>query len=454
VTRDIAWLAVVVCACVAVRLALLDSSSRRYWLAARWHRAGWHRLARNVGLAYQDRHLGGLDSRRQAKIVYPRARFLPDPYGWVVKARLIPNVGRQDFEKASEHLANRWGCHRVGITQPKPGRVLVRAMRRDPLAEPLGPGVLPPFDLRHITLGVDEWGVVRRASLANLSGSCVGGNPGQGKTSFACAMAVQFAPTPAVQWYLLDGKNGGDWSGWADRAVAYAGDDLADAIAVLEKVHGRMRERLRTVVADLGTRNAWRIGPTPEYPLLWVPIDEASTYLDLESAKAMGKEVERQVRACRMLVGELLRKGRSVLVHTTLLAQKATSSSIPTDLRDLCGLRVCFGTSTLESGIAVLGDDLRRYDSFSPTLLQGEEYAGVATARLRSGNDPYTRIRGALVDEDQVDAIAASTARLREGSRMCVACVGEVGQDGAVCLRCHGTCVDPDAAAPVLVPVA
>jgi hypothetical protein len=437
-------------AVAVVRFAMLPSSARRYWLPAQWHRFRWHRLARNLGLAYVDQHLGGLDSRRKPKVNYPRVRFMPDPFGWVVRTKLIPNVSRPQFEKAAEHLANSWSAHRVGIIQPEPGRLLVRAMRRDPLAEPLSSSVLPVFDGRRLVLGRDEWGQLRSASLANLSGSVIGGSPGRGKTLCASAIAAQFAPAQSTQWFVLDGKGGGDWSGWADRAIAYADDDLAAALGVLEDVHSRMVKRLKSVAADLGTRNAWSAGPTLHWPLLWVVVDECHQYLDIESAKAAGKDAERQVRQCRALLGQLLRKGRSVMVHTTLIAQKATSTSIPTDLRDLAGLRICFGVATLESGIAVLGEDLRRYESASPTLLQAEGYAGVATVRLQTGADPYTRIRVPLVDEDQADDIARSNAHLREKPRrVCVACVG----DGGDCQRCKGTGVDPDITAPVLTAV-
>jgi len=433
-----------------VRFAILPRSARRYWLPAQWHRFRWHRLARNLGLAYQDQHLGGLDSRRGPKVVYPKVRFAPDPFGWVVRTKLIPNVSRPQFEKAAEHLANSWSAHRVGITQPEPGRLLVRAMRRDPLAEPLASSVLPVFDGRRLVLGRDEWGQLRSVSLANLSGSVVGGNPGRGKTQFACAIAAQFAPSSATQWYVLDGKNGGDWSGWADRAIGYAGDSLADAVGLLEDVHSRMVKRLATVTRDLGTRNAWRVGPSVSYPLIWVAVDECSQYLDLEAARSLGKDAERQVRQCRALLTQMLRKGRSVMFHVSLVAQKATSSSIPTDMRDLAGLRACFGVQTLESGIAVLGEDLRRYESASPTLLQGEEYAGVATVRLATGADPYTRLRVPYVDEDQADELARVHAQLREHpKRACVACVG----DGDGCERCKGTGVDPDITAPVLTAV-
>lgn len=426
----------------------LIGGPRSFMASAWWHFTGWKRLARNVHLAYQDKHLGGLDSRRKPKINYPRVRFWPDSFGWTVKVRLIPHVSRDEFETAAPYLADAWRVWRVGITQPKPGRLLLRAMRRDPLAEPLSSDVLPKaWDGRHLLLGRDEFGQLREVSLANLSGSVVGGSPGRGKTSFAAAMAVQLAPSPKSQWYVLDGKGGGDWSGWADRAIAYAGDDLAAAVGVLEDVHARMVKRLRTVVADLGTRNAWSIGPSAAYPLLWVPVDECHQYLDLESARAAGKDVERQVRACRALLGELLRKGRSVLVHTTLIAQKCTSSSIPPDLRDLAGLRLCFAVQTTESAVSVLGDDIRRFDSLSPTLLSGDEFVGVGTAQLKTGSDPYTRLRIPFVAEDQADNVARSTAQLREQpKRACVACVG----NGADCKRCSGTGIDPDLTAPVL----
>jgi DNA segregation ATPase FtsK/SpoIIIE, S-DNA-T family len=426
----VAGLMLVRLAVAVVRFVLLPGPARRHYPAVLWHRWRWRWLAANLRLSYPDRHRRSLRPRlpfgTSVKVVpdtgglvkhrVPWVRFKADPCGWTVRVRLVPGISRPEVEKNAEHLANSWGCHRVGISQPKPGRLLLRAVRRDPLLVPVSPAVLPAFDGRHLTLGMDEWGQVRRVSLANISGSVIGGSPGAGKTTFGAAVAVQLAPSPVTQWYLLDGKNGGDWSGWAGRAIAYAGDELGQAQDVLEQAHSRMTSRLATVRADLGVRNAWKIGPSKDYPLIWVCVDECSSYLDLESAKALGRDVERQVRACRMLLTELLRKGRSVMFHTALFAQKATSTSIPTDIRDLAGLRLCFQVPTLEAGIAVLGEDLRRYESASPTMLQGEQYAGVCTARLATGADIYTRLRAPDITEDQADEVAQATAHLREGA--------------------------------------
>jgi S-DNA-T family DNA segregation ATPase FtsK/SpoIIIE len=140
--------------------------------------------------------------------------------------------------------------------------------------------------------------------------------------------------------------------------------------------------------------------------LCWTLLDESHVFFDLDSAKAMGKQAELHVRSCRMLAAELLRRGRKVMMHTTLIAQKPTSSSIPPDLRDLAGLRMSFATSTTEMSVASLGDDVRNYPTLNPTTLQSDEHIGVAVARLATGSDLFTRLRVPFVDEDQADNVA------------------------------------------------
>src|SRR5262245_36140952 len=202
------WLTIGAAAAVVLyhgaRVALLPPAARRYWLPSRWHRWRWRWLARNCQLAYLDKHHKRVlrprmpfttATRVSPDPVYlmrhPRARFRPDPFGWQVNIKLIPGVSRAEFEKAADYLADSWRAHRVGITQPKPGRLQVRAMRRDPLADQVGPDVLTPFDGRHLVLGLDEWGQRRTVSLHTVSGSVIGGSPGRGKTESASSMAVQ-----------------------------------------------------------------------------------------------------------------------------------------------------------------------------------------------------------------------------------------------------------------------
>ena len=74
--------------------------------------------------------------------------------------------------------------------------------------------MLPPFDRRHVVLGRDEWGAMRWADLANLSGSAFSGSPGRGKTESALSLACQLVPSPAVDTWILDG-GACDWSPFA-----------------------------------------------------------------------------------------------------------------------------------------------------------------------------------------------------------------------------------------------
>jgi hypothetical protein len=410
------WFAVPVLALGAVGLAVaavgfvrLGAAGRRNWLPARWHRLGWKRLSRNLpGLAYLDKHLGGADSGRKPKVVYPKVRFRPDAYGWRVPVKLPPAVKREDVERVAENLANAWGCVRVGVTQPGPGRLMVRAMRRDPLTEPLSAGVLPAsWDRRHLVLGNDEWGALRRVDMANLSGSVISGNPGQGKTESALSMAAQLVPSPAVDMHILDG-GALDWAPFAPAAATYVDDDLAEAQDALEHLYDQMMTRRRTMESDLGVRNAWSSGASPDYRLQWVLIEEAAWFLDLESCRG-DRAREAKVRAIRGLVVQLLRRGRAPLFHTTLVVQKATGSGgCPPDIRDLAGLRWAFGVATTEVAVGGLGDDIRQYPTLSPTLLMDAEHVGVATVLLKTGLSPYTHIRfpaiGGLADQVASDA--------------------------------------------------
>jgi S-DNA-T family DNA segregation ATPase FtsK/SpoIIIE len=404
------------------RFARLPCQAKRHYPAALWAAWRWRWLARNVGLAYVDKHRRRLLRPRlpfttavrvepapRHLLRWPRARFRADPYGWTVTARIIPKVGREEFDRAAVWLADAWACHRVSVTQDRPGRVRLRALRRDPLAEPLGADVLRPFDGRHVTLGRDEDGQLRPADLANLSGSAYSGNPGRGKTEAALSLAAQLAPSPLVDWWILDGGSC-DWAPFADGAAGYVGDDLAAAVDMLTVLDALMGDRRRNLERDRGVRNGWALGPAPDYRLQWVLVEEAPFYLDLDAVKG-DKRREDQVRACRGLLAGLLRRGRAPLFHTTLIAQKGTGTAgLPPDLRDLCGIRWSFGVATTEAAVAILGDDIRRHETLSPTLLQGPDHVGVAAALLRTGQSPYTLLRFPAVGQARADQLAADMA--------------------------------------------
>ena len=205
---------------------------------------------------------------------------------------------------------------------------------------------------------------------------------------------------------IIDGKGSMDFDLWERRATILVGDDLAAAVEALEKVHQLMMNRKRRVVAMTGKRNMWHVGPSYGFPLIVTVVDECQTFLDLAARKG-DKELEPLVRRAAWLIGELIRKGRSLGFLTILATQKATGASIPTDLRDNCALSVCFAVKTIDAAIACLGEDVRAYPSLSPVGLQGPENVGVAVASLRTGLAPFTRIRAPEVTDDEVLAAGA-----------------------------------------------
>jgi S-DNA-T family DNA segregation ATPase FtsK/SpoIIIE len=376
---------------------------RQRWLRhvprALWCAARWHHLTRNLGLAYPDKHV-------QGKVRRPRAIVHPSRHGVTARVRTVPDSGREEFDRAAEHIGNAWRVQRVSVSQPRPGRLVVRGLRSDPLTEPLTRQVLAEFDGRHVVLGRDERGKIRSADLANLSGSAFSGSPGRGKTEAALSLAVQLAPSPLVDTWILDGGSC-DWQPFADGVAGYVGDDLAAAADMLALLDVKMGDRRRNLQRDRGARNGWTLGPSPDYRLQWVLVEEAPFYLDLEAVRG-DRNREQLVRTCRGLLAGLLRRGRAPLFHTTLIAQKGTGTGgLPPDLRDLCGLRWSFGVATTEAAAAILGDDIRQHPTRSPVQLQGAGHVGVASV-LFGGKDPYTLVRFPAIGQARADELAAA----------------------------------------------
>ena len=430
-----------------IRFALAPPASRRHYPGMIRARHRWRWLCRCTGLgqpelAVNNRPVAesralllvalslvsrllavliGLESaERIGKIHYPHARrWRLTDYGWQCLVKTAPRTGRKEVEKQAQHIADYWRSVRVGVTQAAPGRLIVRALRDDPLAVPFGPdrcppGTYEPHQPTVLYVGRDDFGADRHLPLRGLTGITVSGLPGYGKTSLINSWLCQLAPTPAVQFVLLDGKDGGDQEPWHDRAWRYCGDQLADALDVLEDPHAEMRRRLRNITRLCGQSNAWNAGgPTEDLPLLVTVLDECHTYLDIAQHKG-DRAMETLARRCISLVAELIRKGRSVLCLTILATQKTTGDSIPTSLRDNSGSAISFALKTTESSVAALGDAIREYPGYSPTLLR-ETPSGIGTAvtTLTTGTDPFTRLRVPEITEPWAAARAAATTRHR-----------------------------------------
>jgi S-DNA-T family DNA segregation ATPase FtsK/SpoIIIE len=241
----------------------------------------------------------------------------------------------------------------------------------------------------------------------------VAGLAGFGKTMLVAHFLGQLAPSPAVQFVLIDGKGGPDYDRLTPRAWLSAKDDLNQVRDVLRQVHRLMLDRQGAIASVLGVTDAWHLGATPSWPLVVVVIDEAHTFF--HERKGTSPEVKAHnavVAELSRLVEELIRKGRNVAIQVMLLTQRATGDAIPTRIRDNCQVAISFATRTLDGAVAALGEEIRRHPEVSPVLLNDSAYVGVAVTSL-PGRLGFHRVRTPQVDHHQVAAIIRASAGLR-----------------------------------------
>ena len=249
--------------------------------------------------------------------------------------------------------------------------------------------------------------------LAEVSGIVVAGLAGFGKTMLVAHQLGQLAPSPAVQFVLVDGKGGPDYDRLVPRAWLSAKDDLTEVRDVLRRVHRLMLDRQGAIAQVLGVTDAWHLGPSPSWPLVVVVIDEAHTFF--HERKGTSPEVKAHnavVAELSRLVEELVRKGRNVAIQVMLLTQRATGDAIPTRIRDNCQVAISFATRTVDGAVAALGEEIRQHPDASPVLLNDPAYVGVAVTSL-PGRPGFHRVRTPQVDHHQVAAIIRATTGLR-----------------------------------------
>jgi DNA segregation ATPase FtsK/SpoIIIE, S-DNA-T family len=370
--------------------------------------AEWPLLTQTLGLGYRDQWT------RQHR--YPAAEVAVDDQGVTATVAAIAGAGLADYHQAASYLADTWGCMTVRAEQQAPGLIRLRGLYYDPLLAPARvdlPGTVPASSLESWWLGWAEDSRPVMVRLAEVSGIVVAGLAGFGKTMLVAHLLGQLAPSPAVQFVLVDGKGGPDYDRLVPRAWLAAKDDLDQVRDVLRQVHRLMAARQASIAQVLGVTDAWHLGPSSSWPLVLVVIDEAHTFF--HERKGTSPEVKAHnalVAELSRLVEELIRKGRNVAIQVLLLTQRATGDAIPTRIRDNCQVAISFATRTLDGAVAALGEEIRQHPDASPVLLNDPAYVGVAVTSL-PGRPGFHRVRTPQVDHHQVAAIIQATAGLR-----------------------------------------
>lgn len=416
-----------------------DPELRRTHRDAARVRRTWMRLARYLGLSLRDdiptmREAMFSDRNRaqQPKIKVPRIRKIDnDVFGLTIDFAALPGVGLEEFTKKADHLANYWRMTRVSAHQPEPGLIRVRAVRRDPLSIKLAVGTpRNPGRLDYFPAGLDEYGEIVKLRLKNSSGIGVYGLPGYGKTSFILGMISYLALSPAVQFIVADGKveTGleGDYQDVADRCAVIIGDDMATFNALLKQLTAFRRMRSSTIRQALGTPNVWDVGPSADWPLIIVVIDECHTYFQQVKDGGNPELKKRNAMAAEnvLLVEELGKKGRSVGIIPVPATQKSTGDAIPTQIRDVMTTAISFAVRTEEAAVAALGADIKNWPDAHPLTFQSEEYVGVASM-VAEGRPGFTRFRSPHCRPAVAAAITQQAAHLVESESLSGVTIGQ-----------------------------
>jgi DNA segregation ATPase FtsK/SpoIIIE, S-DNA-T family len=384
-----------------------QAAMREHTRQARRLAAEWPLLAQTLGLGYRDQWT------RQHR--FPTAEFVADDQGVTATVAAIAGASLTDYQRAAGYLADTWGCVTVRAEQQGPGVIRLRGLHRDPLLLPARVDLsgMAPESLTSWWLGWADDSAPVSVRLAEVSGIVVAGLAGFGKTMLVGHLLGQLAPSPAVQFVLVDGKGGPDYDRLFPRAWLSAKDDLHDVREVLRQVHRLMVDRQTSIAQVLGVTDAWHLGPSPSWPLVVVVIDEAHSFF--HERKGTSPEVKAHnalVAELSRLVEELVRKGRNVAIQVILLTQRATGDAIPTRIRDNCQVAISFATRTLDGAVAALGEEIRQHPDASPVLLNDPAYVGVAVTSL-PGRPGFCRVRTPQVDHHHVAAVIRATTGLR-----------------------------------------
>jgi S-DNA-T family DNA segregation ATPase FtsK/SpoIIIE len=407
-----------------VRYLRVDGMTRASIRQAVRVRRTWKRLAPMAGLSATDKtptvlaSFSTADKETKPRVLVPTLKVTPDQFGVMVRAKCLPRVSLKEFQKAAPYLADAWRMTRVSVLPDKPGHVLIRGVRVDPLITPTThtPTGCPPQKVALWDLGLDEFGMPVSVPLSDVPGVTMAGLPGFGKTSAINRLICDWAPSPAVQFNVFDGKvthaSEGDYADVASRLFAFVGDDLEAANKEFKRLVELRRARSACMRQVRGVKNFWHLGPTEDWPLVVTIIDEAHTYFrDYKGSDPETKRLAALAAENARLVEDLTKKGRAPGFLTVIITQKTTGDAIPTFIRDVCPVGLSFAQKTADAAVAALGDDIRQWPEANPVTLQDAAYVGVVVMNAH-GRPGFVRIRTPYVADEHGARIAIETANL------------------------------------------
>lgn len=387
---------------------LKDADARAAHREAARIRRQWRRLARHVGLSLRDDIPTFLEDLFRPANAAPKVKIRTpallkvktDEWGVSVQFRPIPGVGLEEFEKKLPHLRNQWGMGRAKVDQPHPRVIRVRAVRTDPLVQriDLNTPIRLPSHLAFVPIGISDFGETVKAHIESSTGIGVFGAPRRGKTSLVLGMMAALSKHPEFAFVLADGKTSTGWEGdyydMGHRCLAVIGDSVEEYNQLIKAVEAERINRQTRIRPELKVPNIWDVGPSPEWPILVVVVDEAHSYFEQISPATDPKIKARNAIAAEnaYITQHCVKKCGSVGIWFIIATQKPTSDAVPTGIRANLTQRTCLGVQEETVAVAALGEGIKDHPEAMPTQFMNPRYIGCATTS--SELDPgFTRFR-------------------------------------------------------------
>lgn len=239
-----------------------------------------------------------------------------------------------------------------------------------------------------------------------MAGMVIGGLSGSGKSAGLFTSFVKMVKTGLVDVTIIDGKGGsGEWRHFdkvgtlipLKRDMETGGRNFEEIADYMDRMVTEGYRRLDELgeLKD-GESNFWKSPITPDTPFKVIVIDECQLIF---GTKPKNKEEREAIERIEDAVGEIVKVFRQAGYCVILATQKPTSDTIPTHIRDNCGLALSFRVSKTVSEMATLGDAKDGETIFAtdiPKRLRG-------TAVMADENGERQMIRYAYLDEKGIE---------------------------------------------------
>ncbi|KIZ17937.1 FtsK/SpoIIIE domain-containing protein [Streptomyces natalensis] len=322
--------------------------------------------------------------------------------GLVVRVRLNPGQTPRPFLNATGALEHAWRVHRVRISSPRRGELIVTVTAQDSLSRGDAKADQQPDRFLAARVGRIEDGGAWVLDLREIPHWLLVGATQSGKSTLLAAWVVRLAPQ-RLALVGIDCK-GGLELGLVESRLSALACNRPEAIELLRALVQEMQDRMAACRAAR-VRSIWQL-PESERPVpIVVLVDElAELYLSDGS-----RESRDEVAQCATLLLRVAQLGAALGLHLVVAGQRVGSELGPgvTALRAQLGGRIAHRVNDEATAEMALGDLSPDAIAVAQTIEPDEKGVAVTTVGGR-----WMRARSDLTTPEQARTVADKHAHL------------------------------------------